>query len=386
MNIGFLVNPIACMGGSLGLKGTDDDALDRAIAMGGIYIAERRAGIALQRLSDKKKTKEGISFKFFTCSDVMGENILKKVGFDYKVVYTVKSEKTTYKDTCEACRRFMDKKVDIILFCGGDGTAKDVYSVTKKDLPILGIPSGVKMYSSVFAIDPTVAGDLLSEFCRKDNDIVLRDAEIVDIDEEEYRTRGDISIDIIGYATTIYKPFFVQDRKTIFYGNNEERCRRDIAKFISEVMLDGILYIIGPGNTTKSVTDELNIKKTMLGVDIIKDGRLVGKDVNEREILDILEKQERLNLSGIAKIIVSPIGTQGFIFGRGNQQISSKVIRKVGIDNIIVIATPQKLRETPYLFVDTGDTDLDKELAGYISVISGYRMAERKRVVSPRLL
>jgi len=272
MNIGFLVNPIACMGGSLGLKGTDDDALDRAIAMGGIYIAERRAGIALQRLSDKKKTKEGISFKFFTCSDVMGENILKKVGFDYKVVYTVKSEKTTYKDTCEACRRFMDKKVDIILFCGGDGTAKDVYSVTKKDLPILGIPSGVKMYSSVFAIDPTVAGDLLSEFCRKDNDIVLRDAEIVDIDEEEYRTRGDISIDIIGYATTIYKPFFVQDRKTIFYGNNEERCRRDIAKFISEVMLDGILYIIGPGNTTKSVTDELNIKKTMLGVDIIKDG------------------------------------------------------------------------------------------------------------------
>ncbi|BDC36040.1 MAG: ATP-NAD kinase [Candidatus Methanoliparum thermophilum] len=386
MNIGFLVNPIAGMGGSLGLKGTDDDALDRAIAMGGIYIAERRAGIALQRLSDKKKTKEGISFKFFTCSDVMGENILKKVGFDYKVVYTVKSEKTTYKDTCEACRRFMDKKVDIILFCGGDGTAKDVYSVTKKDLPILGIPSGVKMYSSVFAIDPTVAGDLLSEFCRKDNDIVLRDAEIVDIDEEEYRTRGDISIDIIGYATTIYKPFFVQDRKTIFYGNNEERCRRDIAKFISEVMLDGILYIIGPGNTTKSVTDELNIKKTMLGVDIIKDGRLVGKDVNEREILDILEKQERLNLSGIAKIIVSPIGTQGFIFGRGNQQISSKVIRKVGIDNIIVIATPQKLRETPYLFVDTGDTDLDKELAGYISVISGYRMAERKRVVSPRLL
>lgn len=386
MNVGFLVNPIAGMGGSLGLKGTDDDALERAIAMGGIYIAERRAGIALQRLSDKKKTKEGISFKFFTCSDVMGENILKKVGFDYKVVYTVKSEKTTYKDTCEACRRFMDKKVDIILFCGGDGTAKDVYSVTKKDLPILGIPSGVKMYSSVFAIDPTVAGDLLSEFCRKDNDIVLRDAEIVDIDEEEYRTRGDISIDIIGYATTIYKPFFVQDRKTIFYGNNEERCRRDIAKFISEVMLDGILYIIGPGNTTKSVTDELNIKKTMLGVDIIKDGRLVGKDVNEREILDILEKQERLNLSGIAKIIVSPIGTQGFIFGRGNQQISSKVIRKVGIDNIIVIATPQKLRETPYLFVDTGDTDLDKELAGYISVISGYRMAERKRVVSPRLL
>lgn len=135
------------------------------------------------------------------------------------------------------------------------------------------------------------------------------------------------------------------------------------------------------------MADELNVEKTMLGVDIIKDGRLIGKDVNEKAILDILEEQERSKgQTSMAKIIVSPIGAQGFIFGRGNQQISSKVIRKVGINNIIVIATPQKLRETPYLFVDTGDKNLDDDLAGYISVVSGYMMAERKKVVSPRLL
>lgn len=398
MKVGFLLNPIAGIGGNVGLKGTDGDALERAIVMGGTPIAASRADMALRRLSEKIKEKNrNISLKFVTCSGVMGDDILKKNDFEYEVVYNVESKKTTYKDTRRACQRFLDERVDLILFCGGDGTARDVYSVVKRDLPILGIPAGVKMYSSVFAINPIATGDLLSEFCFNDksNDIKIKDAEIVDIDEEEYRTKGDISIDIIGYAKTIYKPLFIQERKTIFYGKDEETCRRDIAKFISEIMQNNTLYIIGPGNTTKAVTDELNIEKTMLGVDIIKNGRLIGKDVNEREILDILEKQERpnderkqkSNISDVmAKIIVSPIGAQGFIFGRGNQQISSKVIRKVGINNIIVIATPQKLRETPNLFVDTRDITLDDELARYISVISGYRMAERKRVLSPLLL
>jgi len=397
MKIGFLLNPISGMGGSVGLKGTDGDALDRAIDMGGTPIAAIRADMALKRLNDRLseiKIRKGreLPIEFVTCSGVMGEDIFKRYDLDYKVVYNIESEKTTCEDTRNACQCFMDEKVDLILFCGGDGTARDVYSVVKKvkkDLPILGIPSGVKMYSSVFAIDPIAAGDLLSKFCLDDkgNDIMLKDAEVVDIDEEEYRTRGDIEIDIFGYAKTIYKPLFVQERKVVFYGRDEETCRRDIAKFISEVMLNDIIYIIGPGNTTKAVADELNVEKTMLGVDIIKDGKLIGKDVNEKAILDILEEQERSKgQDSMAKIIVSPIGAQGFIFGRGNQQISSKVIRKVGINNIIVIATPQKLRETPYLFVDTGDKNLDDDLAGYISVVSGYMMAERKKVVSPRLL
>jgi len=407
MKIGFLLNPIAGMGGSVGLKGTDGNALDRAIVMGGTPIAASRADMALKHLNDRlseikmRKSRE-LSIEFVTCSGVMGEDIFKRYDLDYKVVYNVESEKTTCEDTRKACQRFMNENVDLILFCGGDGTARDVYSIVKKvkkDLPILGIPSGVKMYSSVFAIDPIAAGDLLYEFCYADNgsDIALKDAEIVDIDEEEYRTRNNINIDIFGYAKTIYKPLFVQERKVIFYGRDEETCRRDIAKFITKVMLNDVIYILGPGNTTKAVADELNVEKTMLGVDIIKDGRLIGKDVNEKDILDILEKykvSDRENSlisrsdsnASSAKIIISPIGAQGFIFGRGNQQISSKVIKKVGINNIIVIATPQKLRETPYLFVDTGDKNLDDEIAGYISVVSGYMMAERKKVVSSRSL
>ncbi len=139
-------------------------------------------------------------------------------------------------------------------------------------------------------------------------------------------------------------------------------------------MRDGSLYVLGPGSTVKKVSDLLGVEKSLLGVDLVKDSVLLAKDVGEREILEALEKE------GGAKILVSPIGAQGFVFGRGNQQISARVIRAVGVENVIVLATPHKLEETPVLFVDTGDLGLDRELSGERQVVAGYRVALRRRI------
>ena len=375
--IGFLVNPIAGMGGAVGLKGTDGDAFEKAVGLGARPTSGERAKRAVQRLRDN-------DLLMLTCSGEMGEDVLKETGLLYDIIYDIHG-KTSAADTREACKRFLEADVDLILFCGGDGTARDVYSVIGTDIPMLGIPAGVKMYSGVFAIDPVAAGDLLEDLLSHQNHSILsdgdlerprikiRDAEVVDIDENAYRN-GTLKIEVFGYAKTPYKPTLVQGRKFVFYGEDEEVSKGEIGRFASEFMRDGSLYILGAGTTTKAVADALNLEKTLLGVDVIKEGRLIKSDANENGLLNILKDEKS------TKIIVSPIGAQGFIFGRGNQQISSKVIRKVGIENVIVMATPYKLEQTPYLFVDTGDADLDRSFSGHMSVVCGYRMAEQKEV------
>ncbi|VUT24118.1 MAG: ATP-NAD kinase [Candidatus Methanolliviera sp. GoM_asphalt] len=378
--IGFLVNPIAGMGGAVGLKGTDGDAFVKAVNLGARPIASERAKRALQDLHLRLRDDDLL---MLTCSDRMGEDVLKETGLLYNIVYDIHG-KTSAADTREACKRFLASDVDLVLFCGGDGTARDVYSVIRTDIPMLGIPAGVKMYSGVFAIDPVAVCDLLEDLFshQKDSDlerprIKIRDAEVIDIDENAYRD-GTLKMEVFGYAKTPYKPTLVQGRKFVFYGEDEEVSKKAIGRFASEFMRDGSLYILGAGTTTKVVADALNLKKTLLGVDVIKDGRLIKSDTNENDLLNILKDEKS------KKIIVSPIGAQGFIFGRGNQQISSKVIRKVGIENVIVIATPYKLEQTPHLFVDTGDADLDRLFSGCMSVVCGYRMAQRKEVLGAR--
>ncbi|RLI92813.1 MAG: ATP-NAD kinase [Candidatus Altiarchaeales archaeon] len=361
MKIGFLINPIAGMGGRVGLKGTDN-LVEEAIRLGAKPIARERARLALGRLKN-------LEIEFITCSGEMGGSVLKEMNFNYRIVYRT-GEKTTADDTKNACREFLKNNVELILFCGGDGTARDIFSVVDKKIPILGIPAGVKMYSSVFAINPKSAGEILKEFLADRTKI--RDAEIMDIDEEKFR-ENILDVRLFGYARIPYKPILIQMCKSVSY-ESEERNKENIAKFCIEFMRDGALYILGAGTTVKKISDLLGIEKTLLGVDIVKDGKLLAKDVNEKQILKILDKEER------AYIIVSPIGAQGFIFGRGNQQIGPRVIRSVGVENIIIIATNEKLSQLPYLFVDTGDEELDKELSGYRQVICDYHLAQRRKV------
>jgi predicted polyphosphate/ATP-dependent NAD kinase len=364
MRIGFLVNPIAGLGGAVGLKGTDGK-VQEALTRGARMQAGDRAAGTLALL-------KGTGIRLLTCSGAMGEEPAEKAGFsDYDVVYRYDGQSTA-QDTRDAVRIFIGSGVDVILFCGGDGTARDVAGVAGKDVPILGIPAGVKMYSAVFAVSPAEAASIL----RTADNARFRDGEVIDVDEEAYR-RGELVTRLYGYARVPYIPEKVQEPKSVFESQNEEQAKDDIAAFIIELMRDDTLYILGAGTTTAHIAKKAGVEKTLLGIDVMKGRRLVARDADEKTILDLIQDHPPV------KIILSPLGAQGFILGRGTQPLSADVVRKVGISNIIVLATPAKLARTPVLYLDTGDPALDASFGNHIRVISGYRIAQRKRVHRP---
>jgi predicted polyphosphate/ATP-dependent NAD kinase len=360
--VGFLINPVAGMGGAVGLKGTDGN-VEEARRRGAVPLAGNRALITLSLLARDP------GLRFITCSGKMGEDALHQAGVkDFKVVYHYEGESGAV-DTREAAIAFKNSGADLVLFCGGDGTARDIFDAVGRELPVLGIPAGVKMYSATFAIDPATAADLVSG----SGVFSLRDSEIMDVDEEAYRA-GELKTRIYGIARTPVLAGKVQLSKQVFEEADEERAKREIARFIHEIMIPGVLYVLGAGTTTEAIARDVGINKTLLGVDVIKNGEVVASDINEQNLWDLLLQGEEV------KIIISPIGAQGFILGRGNQQISARVVRKAGLGNLIVVATPHKLRETPVLYVDSGDPSLDAEFGDTIPVVSGYRMAQRKRI------
>jgi predicted polyphosphate/ATP-dependent NAD kinase len=361
--IGFLVNPIAGLGGAVGLKGTDGLAQE-ALARGAKALAPARASACL-----KLFVPEADSLFFLTASGQMGENLLKECSFAHQVVYH-SPEQSDAQDTKTLCKELRNQGVDLILFCGGDGTARDVSS-SAGEVPILGIPAGVKMHSGVFAISPQAAAELTLAFAK--GELKVRETEIVDVDEELYR-QGELQTRLYATAKTPYKPALVQDRKRIYSGSSEGEFKDQIALFASEFMRDGSAYILGAGTTTARIAEFLGVEKTLLGVDVIQGGKLMLKDAAEKDLLNLLDKVNR------AMIIVSPIGAQGFILGRGSQQISPRVMQKAGIKNLIVVATPHKLEELQSLLVDTGDPELDMELSGRRQVVTGYRIAQLKDV------
>jgi len=362
--VGFLINPVAGMGGAVGLKGTDGLA-EEATARGAVPVSPRRADAALEKL-------RSIDTLFLTASGNMGEDALKKCGLKFQVVYRSRG-KSSAEDTKGACLSFLEKGADLVVFCGGDGTARDVSGIVKSKIPIIGIPAGVKMHSGVFAISPQAAGDLIRDYL--EGDLKVRETEIVDVDEEKYRA-GVLETKIYGIAQTPYLPALVQERKQIYSAISEEEFKEKIAIFASEFMRDGSAYILGAGTTTAKIAEILGVEKTLLGVDVVKDGKEICRDASEQDLLRILEE------AGVAKIIVSPIGAQGFVLGRGSQQISPEVLRKVRPENLIIVATPHKLKETPRLLVDTGDSDLDETISGKRQVICGYRIAQLKEVAA----
>jgi predicted polyphosphate/ATP-dependent NAD kinase len=229
------------------------------------------------------------------------------------------------------------------------------------------------MFSGIFSVNPQAASLLLEQFL--DDQAEIRDGEVMDINEERYRENA-LDISLFGYAQTIYLPHLVQRRKSTFQKEDEKESKQAISFFMRELMGDGALYILGAGTTTKAITDLMGLEKTLLGVDLVKNEKIVARDVSERDLLMHIAQEDQV------RIVVSPIGAQGFLLGRGTQQMSPTVIKRVGVENIIPVATPYKLSRSSSLFVDTGDAWLDRVLAGERLVICGYRMAQRKRVMS----
>jgi len=357
--LGLIVNPIAGMGGRVGLKGTDgSDTLAKALKLGAKPVSPSRAVEALRTIK-----RSGLKFDLLAYPHEMGKDEAREAGLKARVIGKIVSGKTSAEDTKRAAREMLAEGVDLLLVAGGDGTIGDVIEAIGMRAPVLGIPCGVKLHSAAFANTPEAAGDVAARFLR--DGLPLREAEVMDIDEDAYR-EGRLSAKLKGYARVPYEPTMVQATKEGSAGF-ELADQKAIARWVLELMERGRMYVLGPGTTTRAVAEELGIRdSTLLGVDLILDHKLLAQDVNERQILEMIEGKP-------ATIIVSPIGRQGFIFGRGNQQISPGVIRKVGRENVMVIATPHKLGLTPVLKVDTGDAVLDDKFRGYIRVMTGYR-------------
>ena len=365
--IGFIINPVAGMGGAVGLKGTDgNEILNKAIALGAKPIASAKAEIFLSNLTTAKE-----HIKFLVGAGEMGEFKVKKLGFNCKVLGQEKTQ-TSPKDTRIIAHQMQESQVDLLIFCGGDGTARDILKAVTLSVPVLGVPTGVKMHSAVFAITPQAAARVALRFLFAS--LPLREAEVMDVDEQAFR-EGHVSAELYGYVLSPFEPHLIQGNKMESpMIESEIQNQAAIALYVIEEMKPTNLYIIGPGTTTRTIGDLLDQKKTLLGVDLFQNKEITAKDVNEKKLLQAIEGRN-------SQIIVTPIGGQGFIFGRGNQQISPKIINQVGLDNIIVVATKSKLDKLESLKVDTGDSKLDAELrARGISVISDYKVKRKMPV------
>jgi predicted polyphosphate/ATP-dependent NAD kinase len=363
--LGFLVNPISGMGGRVGLKGTDG-VVDAARASGAEPVSPDRAIRFLSGFRDLASTKPRIDW--LTCSGVMGGDELRTAGFvDAEIVYRP-GDPTTAQDSKRAALTFVNRGVDLILFCGGDGTARDVAETVESRVPILGIPAGVKMHSSVFAVNPVAGGRVLAAFLR--GDLRVGDAEILDLDEAAYRA-GHWKVRLFATAKTVVEPNLVQMGKMLFAEVTDEATHIELAEHFKEAFEEepDTVFFFGPGTTLQGIAVRLGFEKSLLGIDAVLRGKTIARDLEERRILEILDAHPN------AKLVVSPIGAQGFVLGRGNLQLSPAVLRRIGLTNLLVVATPSKLAVTPLLRVDSGDETLDAELRAkkYLFVLIGYR-------------
>jgi len=360
--LGFIVNPVAGIGGRVGLKGSDGpDILRRALSLGAVPEAPRRARQALIKL----KTIEN-DLEVLTWSGAMGEEEALKAGFRPNVAGSALQTVSTPKDTENAARRLAALGADLLIFAGGDGTARNIYQAVGNSLPVVGIPAGVKIHSAVYATCPASAGLLALTFLTGKGKPRLRDAEVMDIDEDAFR-KNRLSAKLYGYMKVPYDRVLIQGAKA---GSrlNDDAAMDEIASDIIFNMTDEHLYIVGSGTTTQAVMNKLALPNTLLGIDAVYRKTLAGNDLSENSLLELLKTRK-------GKILVTVIGGQGHVFGRGNPQISPRVIRRVGKENIIIAATEAKilgLQGRP-LLVDTGDPEMDDTLCGYTQVVVGLR-------------
>ena len=428
--LGLIVNPVAGVGGKVGLKGSDGvEILQRALALGAVREAPRRAELALARLARLREHVEIV-----TCPGEMGETEARACGFEPVVLEGVTGVSrttgltganlttgamgtrraggrralvdvlpdgtplTTPDDTVAAARALRDRGVDLLLFAGGDGTARDVYRAlgAGAELAVLGVPAGVKMHSAVYATTPARAGELAALFLHdRPAAVRLREAEVMDIDEDAFRSDR-VSARLFGYLQVPYERSMVQCAKAGGVAG-DAAVLRAIAADVVHGMAPGVVYLLGPGTTTRSVAEALGVEKTLLGVDAVRDRRLIGADLNERQILEMIAAASapappspaagrrgdpaasaapdaaEAPLAAV-RIVVTVIGGQGHIFGRGNQQLSAAVVDRVGPENVMVVASQTKLLSLcgRPLLVDSGDPALDERFSGYLQVVTDF--------------
>ncbi|GAA4356396.1 ATP-NAD kinase family protein [Kangiella marina] len=364
--LGFIINPFAGIGGKVGLKGSDGEAIrTEAFARGAEPQAVERARIALEKLQPYKD-----QLTVLTASGDMGEALLQEMGFQFKVVHQ-SQEPSTFEDTIAAARSMVgdasaSRPIDVLLFAGGDGTARNIYEAIDSAVPVLGIPAGVKIHSGVYAVTPHAAGLVIEKMINKEL-VSLLETSVMDIDEEAFR-KGVVRAKQYGEMQVPAEHRYVQATKS---GGREleELVLQDIAEFIIDNMDDDDYYLVGSGSTCAFLMETMSLENTLLGIDCVHDGAVVASDMTESGILNLLSEHP-----GNVKLVITVIGGQGHIIGRGNQQLSAKVLSQLDKEDIYVIATKTKLKELEGkpLIVDSDDEALNQRLSGVIRVITGY--------------
>ncbi len=360
--LGVLVNPFAGIGGALALKGSDGAEIrEKALSMGAAQEAPQKMTKALRQLESHTA-----NLQVFTAAGAMGEDSCNAAGLACEVIYRPDAAQTEAHHSEEAATALAQQDLDLLLFAGGDGTARNLYRCLKDDVVVLGVPAGCKIHSGVYAVTPSaagkvtammVAGELVSEF----------DAEVRDIDEDAFR-KGKVLARHFGEMRVPRQLEYIQAVK-MGGKEHEELVEDDIAEYLAQIISEDpdTYYVMGSGSTVDGIMAQLEVPNTLLGVDVLKNGELVASDVTADSLI-------KLTGDNPTRLVVTVIGGQGHVFGRGNQQLSVPFLKKLGKHNILIVATKQKLQalEGKPLRLDTGDETLDAALAGSLTVITGY--------------
>ena len=357
--VGVLVNPFAGIGGAVGLKGSDGEATrEEALRRGATPMAVARMARALRAVAG-----DAAHLRLLTWGGDMGEHSCREAGLEAQVIGASPSPSEPAHSR-QAARALLDAGADLLLFAGGDGTARDLVDAVGDALPVLGVPAGCKMHSAVYAINPEAAGQLLADLVHGGL-VGLHEAEVRDIDEQAFR-RGEVRARHYGELRVPAEGRYLQQVKC---GGREveDLVVTEIAASVIDNLEADTWYLVGSGSTVATVMEQLGLPNTLLGVDIVRNEEVVAADVGAEQILDIIGDDP-------ARALLTVIGGQGHLFGRGNQQFSPAVIRRLGKSNIHILASRTKLGtlDGRPLVVDTGDPELDRELCGLWPITSGY--------------
>lgn len=370
LRVGLVINPIAGIGGAVGLKGSDGARAAKALELGAQPEAGTRVATALAELS-----RVSLRMNWYTAAGSMGEDALLASGARPSVLHRP-ADSSTYVDTQITAELMAREGVDLLLFAGGDGTARDVLAGVGDRVPVLGVPAGVKMHSAVFALTPRTAGAAASRFLEAGAPAeYCAPAAVMDRD---FLADGQpaTSPTLYGYLNTLRMPSLVQAAKSSTGGGGEGAVLGALGRLAKEIR-DFEVALLGPGATLKALKQELGFDGTLLGVDVFARGQCVVRDAREDQIWEALQGKDPALVLGV-------IGGQGFLLGRGNQQLSPRVLQAVPRTQIRIIASAQKLAALPgsTLYVDTGDDAVDAMLSGYLPVITGPRRSTMCRIAT----
>ncbi len=363
LKIGLIINPIAGLGGRVALKGSDGENIQhQALALGAKPEAESRTKQALEELLDYSN-----QVSFYTVSGKMGSHLLDQLGFQFEVCYQPENDNHTRDTDTINAAKMMQPLVDLILFAGGDGTARNILQAVGGQQLCLGIPAGCKIYSGVFTVTPKNAGELIIRLL--EGDLVDRkESQVLDINEISYR-QGNIDTKVYGEMLIPQNGNYVQSVK-VSGRESEELVQQEVAAWVVENMQSDTLYLIGSGSGCRVIKDELGVDGTLLGVDVILNFQCLQKDASEEQIIALMQQYNNLTI----KLIITIIAGQGILLGRGNHQLCHQVIEPLSLENLMVVASKGKIKSLlgKPLAIDTGDIALNRRLTGYIPVITGY--------------